>query len=243
MDFRAKEKSWLSQMDQVFGANMAGVQPSGDSGFEDKFGSVKILLSKRSKLWWNRSLLEKYKNNKMIPRGLRVKVIPSFPIEDETFIAKWEESCNNCSMFLMQCLIEHNTSTIDSLDLLIDTTLNELRNGYPVDKLQKFEEDLDKSMDSLVKQIQDNQIAKFNRDIKDYQSKRVYMWRRNVVHHSNLRKTSSLSVSSLSGHSDLSSVSTTATNETSRLRDHTFHPYRRNVIHPKRDNKRRNRRL
>ncbi|XP_073414883.1 uncharacterized protein [Dendrobates tinctorius] len=98
--------------------------------------------------------------------------------------------------------------------------------------MQKFEMDFDKSMDVMVKKIQDAQILKFNRDSKDYQSKKVYMWKHNFNNHSSIRKASSaLSISSLSGRSDLSSASTASTtnNEVARLRDHTFHPYKRNL--------------
>ncbi|XP_073446023.1 uncharacterized protein [Dendrobates tinctorius] len=94
-------------------------------------------------------------------------------------------------------------------------------------------------MDSLVKKIQDSQTSKFNRDSKDYLSKRVYLWRQNTIQPSSRKASSALSISSMSGRSDLSSTSSVSASnhEMARLRDHTFHPYKRNPVPSGHDNK------
>ncbi|XP_073437036.1 uncharacterized protein [Dendrobates tinctorius] len=94
-------------------------------------------------------------------------------------------------------------------------------------------------MDSLVKKIQDSQVSKFNRDSRDYSSKRVYLWRQSVIQPSSRKASSALSISSMSGKSDISSTSSlsASNNEMARLRDHTFHPYKRNLGASGHDNK------
>ncbi|XP_077113039.1 uncharacterized protein LOC143768231 [Ranitomeya variabilis] len=83
MDFRAKDKAWLCQIDQVFGVGEAGSQPSVDQTVENQALDIERLLINRTRLWWNRAFLERYISNRLIPRGLRVRVIPAFPVEDE----------------------------------------------------------------------------------------------------------------------------------------------------------------
>ncbi|XP_069611861.1 uncharacterized protein [Ranitomeya imitator] len=222
MDYRAKEKAWLTQLDQTFGASGTGAQQCGDDRWNDKLAMVKDSLLKRSKLWWNRIFLEKYVANRMIPRGLRVRVIPAFPISDEAFIGKWEEASNMCSFTLMQLLIDHNTANIEELDKRIDELQSTIKVECPKEKLQQFDIELDKSLDSLAKKIQENQLSKHNRDLKDYQTNRVYLWRKTTL----TRAPSNTSISSASGLSDASAAS-----GSSRLRDHTYHPYRRHSRH------------
>ncbi|XP_069614924.1 uncharacterized protein [Ranitomeya imitator] len=240
MDYRAKERSWLDQMDQVFSDGGMDAQQPADSKWDDKLQSIKAMLLKRSRLWWNRMFLEKYIRNKMVPRGLRVRILPSFPIDDNAFITQWEEACTLCSTTLMQLLVDFNTGCISDLDKSIDLMQAEVKMGCPPCKLQQFESDLEKSMDAVVKKIQDSQTSKFNRDNRDYLSKRVYLWRTKTIQQSD-RAMSNTSLSSQSGRSDVSSASTFITGGGgNRLRDHTYHPYKRNNKAPKtskRDNK------
>ncbi|XP_069620551.1 uncharacterized protein [Ranitomeya imitator] len=231
MDFRAREKAWLEHMDKVFDGGVAGSHQQGDPGWDKKFADMKSLLDRRLRLWWNRSFLGKYISNGMIPRGLRVRVVPSFPVDDVTFINKWEEACNNCSAVLMQLLVDMNTTSINDLDGLIDTAQAEIRSGCPPDRIQQFESSLEKSTDDLVKRIQNNQRVKYTRDLKDYQSKSVYLWRKRNSSHLQ-RSGSSTSISSLSGQSDVSSISGSAADNSGaiRLRDHDYHPYKRKSL-------------
>ncbi|XP_073418347.1 uncharacterized protein [Dendrobates tinctorius] len=170
MDYRAKEKLWLNQMDQTFGAGGAGAQFTVGSECDDKLMMVKNSVIKQSKIWWNKIFLEKYISSKMIPRGLRVRVTPTFPVEDDVFIKKWEDACNSCSFTLMQLLVNYNNSSIGELDKLIDELQVGLRTDCPKEKLQQFDLDLEKSIDGLVKKIQENQLSKYSRDTMDYQN-------------------------------------------------------------------------
>ncbi|CAJ0952186.1 unnamed protein product [Ranitomeya imitator] len=226
MDYRAREQAWLKQSDQVFGISGVDTQQVTDHSWDDKLSQMKSALLKRSKLWWNRLFLEKYATNNMIPRGLRVRVIPTFPVEDEQFISKWEEACDACSKIFLQLLISQNTGHITELDKTIDGIQAEIRKGCPPDRIEPFESELNKTMDQVVKRIQDNQVSKYNRDLKDYQTKRVYLWRNN----NNIRRVpSNTSISSLSGQSEgsVSSATSYGTSDTHRLRDHAYHPYKR----------------
>ncbi|CAJ0963256.1 unnamed protein product, partial [Ranitomeya imitator] len=178
MDYRARERTWLTQLDQVFGSGESDAQQMVDHSWDNKFGDIKSSLFKRSRLWRNKLFLEKYNANNMIPRGLRVRVIPTFPVEDQQFIEKWEEACNACSKTFLQLLINQNAASIETLDKSIDELHKEIRTGCPSNLIEQFEVDLNKQLDQLVKKIQDNQIIKFNRDKKDYQNKRIIVIKR-----------------------------------------------------------------
>ncbi|XP_073498656.1 uncharacterized protein [Phyllobates terribilis] len=230
MDYKAKEKSWLSQIDQTFGGSVVDGPVAVEQGWDEKSTFIQKLLIKRTKLWWNKAFLGKYITRQMIPRGLRIRITPTFPVEDATFMSKWEESCTNCSLLLMQLLVDLNSQSIMDLDNQIDVAQTELRSNCPTEKLSNYNIHIDKILDSTVKRIQEVQVSKFNRDMRDYHQKRVYIWRRPGGQGPNFsRKLSNSSATSLSDHSEASSSSIVTRSGTSnkRMREHNFHPYKR----------------
>lgn len=59
-------------------------------------------------------------SNKLIPRGLRVQVFPSFGLDDNPFNQKWEDICKNCAFAFMSLIIEHNTLTLNEISKQIE---------------------------------------------------------------------------------------------------------------------------
>lgn len=108
MDLKAREKSWRVQLDEVFKdeSTFSGLAARGKAS--ETQNALKIALHKRLKIWWNKAFLEKYLQRNLIPRGLRIQVFPSFPVEDETFTERWEDVCTNASGKFMELLIGHN---------------------------------------------------------------------------------------------------------------------------------------
>ncbi|KAM4043149.1 uncharacterized protein ACNLHF_013530 isoform 1-T1 [Anomaloglossus baeobatrachus] len=210
MDFRAKETSWLNQMEQVYGGTSDCINTSGDQQTEELFSDIQFHLLKRTRLWWSRALLERYTSKQIIPRGLRVRVTPTFIVEDDEFIKKWEEACNLCSSTLMQLLIKYNTDHILKLDKELESEQALLKSKCTEDKFKNFEKALDAKLDSAVKKIQDTQLKKFNRDQRDFATNMVYFWRRpSSTHNSLVRSSSFSSANSTSDQSDISSMSQT----------------------------------
>ncbi|XP_077134931.1 uncharacterized protein LOC143788890 [Ranitomeya variabilis] len=242
MDFRAKDKTWLGQIDQVFGASGVDPQPPTDQTVENQAREIERLLIKRTKIWWNRVFLERYISKKLIPRGLRVRVIPSFPVEDDEFITKWEEACGTCSLTFMQLLVDLNTKSISNLDKNIDEVEVNFKQICPVDKINEYESKIEKSLDTCVKKILALQASKFQRDTRDFSSKNVYRWRKANSHVP--RIVGAPSESSLSNISDSSEWSTSSMVTRSgprnkRTRDVDFHPYKR-IQHRSPDRKKNN---
>ncbi|XP_077118798.1 uncharacterized protein LOC143774899 [Ranitomeya variabilis] len=230
MDFRAKEIAWRSHIDQVFGGDVSITQQATDRRWEEQVMELQNMVIKRTKLWWNCSFLEGYQNRKMIPRGLRVRVIPTFPVEDAAFISGWEEACNNCSGQLMKLLGDYNKGIIEQLDASIKVAEEELKKCGTVEQLDLCNKQIEKSLENVVKKIQDTQSSKIGRDRHDYECKRVYLWRKSRQGDGQMRRAQSQS--SISSVSDTSERSTSSVTTRSRMttrnqRDFMFHPYRR----------------
>lgn len=87
--------------------------------------SLKMLLKRRMRTWWNKASLESYLSKGLIPRRLRVQVFPSFPVEDAVR-TRWEVACGNCSNVFMELLIGLNKKSIETFEAEIEETRTKL---------------------------------------------------------------------------------------------------------------------
>lgn len=177
MDLKARERTWLLQLDSVFREDSTLGDLTARGKVSEIQNSIKLLMHKRIKIWWNKAFLEKYLQKNLIPRGLRIQVFPSFPIEDETFTSRWEEICNNGSNKFMELLIGHNKKSLDQLDIEIDVLQKQLNETWNDNEKEKFNLSMDKTFLMWEKEIQEGKTKKFSRDLNDLQQKKVYKWR------------------------------------------------------------------
>ncbi|XP_073442413.1 uncharacterized protein [Dendrobates tinctorius] len=205
MDFKAREQSWLSNVDSIFKGEVAsgGVVESG-SILEQK-NSYKFLLRKSLRIWWNKASLESYLAKNMIPRGLRVRIVPSFPVEDSLFRNRWEETCNICSRSLIELLIGINKKTLEGLENEIETVKKKLVEDLSASNMDQFKTEMEKQFLIWEKEVQEGKAKKFSRDLLDYKNNTVYRWHKATTTH----RASSLS--------SLSSAEDTASNNTPRV--------------------------
>lgn len=175
MDPKSRDQTWLSQIDLIFKGSTAVIE--GESGqINEMKHSLKTMSHKRMKLWWNKATLENYLNKNLIPRGLRIQVFPSFPIEDQLFRTRWEEACSICSKTMMELLIGMNKKDLENIEKEIESVRTKLTENLSPTGLEALNNELDKQYTLWEKEIQDQKTKKFQRDVNDYQQKRVYRW-------------------------------------------------------------------
>ncbi|XP_077137816.1 uncharacterized protein LOC143803948 [Ranitomeya variabilis] len=202
MDYKNRAATWQVQAAQVFESDAANLMTGAQGDGSALQIQIKRLLHKRTRMWWNRALLENYLKKKIIPRGLRIQVFPSFPVSDETFITKWEEICTKSSLQFMELLVDLNKKSVLAVEVEIDDWFGSLKEISTVDNLATFNTTMDKNSDEWEKQIKSNQAKKILRDNNDYQHGTVYRWR-----HQGSRRQRSVSFSSVSSSGETSDTS------------------------------------
>ncbi|XP_069588361.1 uncharacterized protein [Ranitomeya imitator] len=200
MDIRARDTAWLSTIDTVFGGDTVQVDINESGQKTELKNSMKYLLKKRTRTWWNRASLEKYLAKGLIPRGLRVRIMPSFPVEDTLFRTKWEEVCDQCSKSLMDLLIGNNKKSLEMFDMDIENTRKKLIEVLTPSELEALNKDIDTQFQIWEKEVKDVKTKKFQRDLNDFKSGTVYRWRPTTMR--GYDKTRSSSFSSMSSRDD-----------------------------------------
>lgn len=133
-------------------------------------------MDKKSNVWWDRSTMEKYLRDNLIPRKLRWDV----PINDGLLgvddVDEWYTFFEGKGREVMEFLIKRKQRKLT----LLDKQIKEIR-----DKMYPFREtpEYNKLMGELQKNMQKKDLEnkngkkkKYLRDLEDYQNKRVYRW-------------------------------------------------------------------
>ncbi|XP_075690371.1 uncharacterized protein LOC142658662 isoform X2 [Rhinoderma darwinii] len=177
MDFRLRDQSWISQLNEVFKEDFNLLLDSNGKDTRVLINRLKELLKLRTKIWWNKAFLDRYLSKGLIPRGLRIQVFPSFSIEEDNFKDKWEILSTTCSRGFMDLLIQSNIATLVGIEKEIDEIQVSLKKDLSNDALDKLNIDLDKEFQKWEQEICSIKTKKFQRDVADFQQGRVFKWR------------------------------------------------------------------
>ncbi|XP_071966628.1 uncharacterized protein [Engystomops pustulosus] len=179
MDLQAREMAWNSQFTSIF-------SDSNDSIANDDFSKLSSELINAHKsitrLWWNIRSLEEYLRLKIFPRGLRTQIFPSWEVDlDEK--SNWERGLSQCSLILVNMLLDHDRGLLNQQRELIKKLESRLISFDTTSLVEPFRKKLKEMIEGYEKNILTKQ-NKLQRDKKDYERGRAYHW----THRGNKRR-------------------------------------------------------
>lgn len=195
-----------ARLAQMFGEEEV-IIPTNDSQ-SDYFDKMEKLLSQETRVWWDYNTLKGYVAKNMIPRGLRIKKLPTL-IYSDAFLIDWNNTLSECSLSLMRLIIDQEALKLQELSKEmtdLKNTVSDLATDKPfMDQNEKLMATINK-LEATIMQVKKN---KYQRDMSDYQKNEVYLWRRNEngrtprsILRQNNRKGSNYSVRRKVGFSD-----------------------------------------
>ncbi|XP_044142548.1 uncharacterized protein LOC122932281 isoform X2 [Bufo gargarizans] len=144
---------------------------SGKQVFSDLYTYYKDNI----KSWWEIKSLESYLEQKIVPRGLRIRIRPADRISSPGFLVRWEDTLTHNSLSLMKLLLDEER-------LLFESTSKKLREK--IDTALKLKEDpefarREASLQSAVVRFQtlikERKHRQFVRDLGDFRENRAYI--------------------------------------------------------------------
>lgn len=120
--------------------------------------------------------LSQYYRQSRIPRGLRIKKIPTLGRENPEFCKKWCSILNRCSLDLMLLVIENENEKLINIRKDLDNLQKDMTEALSPEKLQEIVADCDTKMETYRRQVELYKMGKYRRDALDYRDGRVYTW-------------------------------------------------------------------
>ncbi|XP_053551467.1 keratin, type I cytoskeletal 18-like [Bombina bombina] len=126
----------------------------------------KLLSEMRQKIEY--ASLSKYIEEKLVPRGLRIKKQCSFKIEDEIFIKKWREILEEASIKLMELIKEFRGDTLIKLGNQINELEAKLEHFKKDKEFLEREQIIKDLLKTTKKELIEIKKRKLERDRDDY---------------------------------------------------------------------------
>lgn len=143
--------------------------------FFNRMRILEKLKLQETRIWWDLTTLQKYVDHNMIPRGLKLKKLPT-NIYSEQFKEDWNTILSNCSIQLMNLIIKNESEKLKDLAENItieETKLEEFKDLSTFETEHKKLEDNITKLEDYIMQIKKNT---FQRDLFDYSHQQVYDW-------------------------------------------------------------------
>ncbi|XP_056406904.1 uncharacterized protein LOC130298045 [Hyla sarda] len=164
---------------------------------------MSTLLHRKLRVWWNKSL-ESYISRNLIPRGLRIQVFPSLPINVDTFTTRWAEVCTHASLQFMELLVGLHKRTLEEVEMEISNVQTRLDGTASPEETETFKTKMEKQHSVWEKDISERKSKKLSRDIHDFQQKTIYRWQRKANNDLPQQRRRAMSVSSISSSREYS---------------------------------------
>ncbi|XP_069616210.1 uncharacterized protein [Ranitomeya imitator] len=207
MDHKAKESSWQAKALNIFKKGAGSASTTSPYNQQENVKKYKNALHKKIKIWWTKITLENYIAQQIIPRGLRVHLFPTFDLNDESLKERWIKAANTCSFEFINIIIESNMATLRNIETEIDSLQKILQQKLKADCFQEKICKLDKEIEKWEGTISQNKQKKYERDLADFDSNKIFKWqtektsiRRNISRSSSIISNSSLSEGGESTH-------------------------------------------
>lgn len=142
----------------------------------DNFDDLEYLMCKELRVWWDKTTLSKYLENRITPRGLRLKKEPTFGRDNLEFISEWNEILNGCTVKLMQLIVKQRAKELEVINNKIEQLHKKLNPFKDMEEFSKLESGMINKLERVEKTIIETKQRKFRRDMEDVNLDRVQHW-------------------------------------------------------------------
>lgn len=128
------------------------------------------------KSWWEVQSLENYIKANIVPRGLRINILPAPRVRSTQLLETWEKELTSSSVRLMQILLEEEKRNLEitskNLKSLIDQTLK-FKNDP---EFSRKEENLQGNIEKFQNVLKDRKHKQFKKDTQEFKDNKAYQF-------------------------------------------------------------------
>lgn len=130
-----------------------GQESKGQLESNEIFWTYKNLLERKTNLYWHVAYLQKFIAEGIIPFGLRIKLFPHFKNPTPAFKNNWEQTLTECSLSLMNLLINEHKSELANVDIELQNTNAKLLTFTTVEGFVTREKQISDNLTKISKQL------------------------------------------------------------------------------------------
>lgn len=139
------------------------------------------LLEKQIKTWWDVFTFEHYRRENLIFRSLRWEVPPQDGFNDQSFMNEWLEFFNKAGRELQGLVLKRKQIKLSMLNEKIRDLQEKLEPIKDTNQMNEFNNNIKKKLEKIDRETQKKKVKKFNRDLNDFKTNKIYAWQASLV--------------------------------------------------------------
>ncbi|XP_077155698.1 uncharacterized protein LOC143818193 [Ranitomeya variabilis] len=176
MDLKARESAWRSKAVDIFEQSVPVVSHDAPHEIKDGIFQYRNVLQRKIRLWWNKTTLENYHTKKIVPRGLRVQLFPTYDLGDPELVKRWISAASTCSLEFIQILIDNNATSLEEVDKKLEDLQKSLQKEMQKEQFEKLLREFDTDITKWEDNVSKEKLKKFQRDVTDYDLNKIFRW-------------------------------------------------------------------
>lgn len=151
-----------------------------DTELDKYFIRLQRLLEKKVRVYWHKTYFEKYVENQIVPRGLRIQIFPNIKKITDPLKKAWEDNLQMCSFNMIRTLCEEYDKELAVLDVSINEWLADRAADVASSRFAQRERDLRAHLKEYTIDIINAKENKFLRDKLAHTNGYAYRWDGNI---------------------------------------------------------------
>lgn len=142
-----------------------------DDEIKNKFKEHKIFLLKHLNRKWDVSSLETYISQRIIPRGLRDRIVH---LHTDTFLPKWKELCIDHGLAVMGLIVQEEKLQLISIQQQIQVSAQGLEQLKDQEEFTRQNYQLKKEIEKAQLNLKITKQGKYRRDVADFKKNKIF---------------------------------------------------------------------
>lgn len=170
----ANTERWLSDAEEVFSEKEYSHTHTNTPTISGVFKDLNNQYKSKIKSWWETKGLESYIKHHIVPKGLRITILPALRSRSTDLMKKWEEEATASSLRLMKLLLAEEKLTLEKTSAQLKSTIEEALKLKSEADFQKKETELQSNIEKYTALLKERKHLQFVRDLTEFRENRAY---------------------------------------------------------------------
>ncbi|XP_075719837.1 uncharacterized protein LOC142760524 [Rhinoderma darwinii] len=130
------------------------------ASLKSTFKNLTRLHKDYTRSWWEIQSLENYLKNKIVPRGLRVPIVPASRLKTSNIKERWEQEITGSSLRFMQILVEEEIIQFDHISVELKKEIEIVKTLVDTPGFDKKDKILQQSLERFTNNLKE--LEEFN---------------------------------------------------------------------------------
>ncbi|XP_056414027.1 uncharacterized protein LOC130356466 [Hyla sarda] len=172
---------WAADAADVFSEQESDKGDNDTVSLKSLFRELYEIYKDNLKSFWEVQSLEHYLKNNIVPKGLRVNILPAERSRTDNLLKKWEQEALASSFRFMNILLDEERIALDNSSKRLKESIDAILRFKTDPEFTRREAVLESLVDKFYTLLKNRKHKQFIRDLSEFREKRAFVFQEKTV--------------------------------------------------------------